>query len=397
MLTDTKVKALKPKDKPYKVSDARGLYIHIQANGSKYWRLKYRFAGKEKLLSIGTYPDVSLADAREEMLAAKRQLRKNLDPSIEKKKLNVNLENTFEGIAREWHSKQVNLWSEKHAKQVLKSLQDDIFPYLGSRPISEITSPDLLAVLRRIENRGALDILGRVRQRCDAVFKYAIATGNATYNPAADLVHALKSPKKRNYNSLKKEELPELLDALEKYPGDPITKLGLKLLLLTFVRTGELIGARWEEINWDEHMWTIPAERMKKKREHLVPLSIQTNSVLEELKPFTARYEHILASPRKSWQPISNNTLLYGLYRMGFHSRMTGHGFRTTASTTLNEVGFNPDAIERQLAHVPGNKVRGVYNKAEYLPERIKMMQAWADLLEDMSNKVVPIRKNLAE
>ena len=372
MLTDTKVKALKAKDKPYKIFDARGLYLQVRPTGSKYWRFKYRFAGKEKLLALGTYPDISLCRAREKREEARTQLGDNKDPASEKKKVKVKLASTFETWAREWHAQQEHSWSDSYASKVLISLEADVFPYLGSQPISEIEPPELLAVLRKIESRGTVDMARRVRQRCDAVFKYAIASGQATYNPAADLAGALKVPEKRNYASLDVKELPELLEKIESFPGDPTTGLGLKLLFLTFVRTGELIGSRWGEFDLDEKLWTIPKVRMKMKREHLVPLSRQTLNVLEELKPITGRHEHVLASPVRSWQPISNNTLLYGIYRLGYHTRMTGHGIRATASTTLNEMRFSPDAIERQLAHVERNKVRGAYNKAEYLPERTK-------------------------
>lgn len=278
-LTDIAIRTAKLKDKPYKLSDAGGLYLLIQPNGSKYWRLKYRFAGKEKLLSIGVYPVINLSEAREKSLDAKKLLVSNIDPAQSKKedKLNqlINTEHSFETIAHDWHNNQKQRWSEGHAISIYKRLQADIFPLLGSKPINEIKAPELLAVLRLIEARGAIDIAHRVLQTCGQIFRYAIATGKAERDISADLRGALKTRKKENYSHLKANELPEFLEKLEQYDGDLQTKLAFKLLMLTFTRTGEIRGARWEEIDFERKEWRIPAHRMKMGQLHIVPLSAQ--------------------------------------------------------------------------------------------------------------------------
>ena len=386
-LTDIAIRTAKLKDKPYKLSDAGGLYLLIKSNGKKYWRLKYRFAGKEKLLSIGVYPVINLSEARKRSLDAKKLLANNIDPSQSKKedKLNqlINTEHSFETIAHEWHANQKQRWTERHASYVLRRIQADIFPHLGSKPINEIKTPELLAVLRLIEARGAIDIAHRVLQTCGQIFRYAIAIGKAERDISADLRGALKTRKKENYSRLKANELPEFLDKLEKYDGDLQTKLAFKLLILTFVRTGEVRGAKWAEIDLAKNEWRIPAERMKMRELHIVPLSMQAIEVLKELQPINGYREHLFPNRNKPMTCISENTLLYALYRMGYHSRATVHGFRGTASTVLNEQGFKSDVIERQLAHSERNKVRDSYNHAQYLPERTEMMQWWGDYLEN--------------
>jgi integrase len=395
-LTDVTIRNTKPKDKPYKLSDSAGLYLLVNPNGSKLWRLKYRIAGKEKLLSIGAYPIISLAEAREKSLEAKKQLASNIDPSQAKKeeKLRclINIENTFEAIASEWHYNQKQKWTARHASSVLKRMQADLFNPLGSKAINEIKAPELLAVIRIIENRGAIDIAHRALQTCGQIFRYAIATGKADRDITADLRGALKTRKKENHSRLKANELPEFLDKLEKYEGDLQTKLALKFTLLTFVRTGEARGARWEEIDFDKKEWRIPPERMKMRELHIVPLSTQSIAVLGELQSINGNKDHLFPNRNKPKTFISENTMLYALYRMGYHSRATVHGFRATASTILNEHGFKPDVIERQLAHSERNKVRASYNHAQYLTERKEMMQWWGNYLTSIVIKNIVIK-----
>ena len=398
-LTDPKIKSAKPKERAYKLSDGAGMYIHVMPRGGRYWRLKYRFGGKEKTLALGVYPDVSLARARKKRQAARELLDAGKDPGLAKKAAKrqeiMRANNTFEGVAREWHEQQAHRWTERHANKVMSSLNRTIFPMLGARPIADIEAPELLDVLRVIEHRGALVTAHEVLQRCSAVFRYAIASCKANYNPAADLKDALKPVKTTHYASLSEEDLPEFLEKLDAYDGHKITQLAMRLLMLTFVRTVELRGARWDEFDLDKNLWRIPAKRMKQGVEHMVPLSDQAIDVLEELKPLTGHYGFVFPGRINIAKPMSENTVLYALYRMGYHGKATGHGFRSTASTILNEMQFPSDAIERQLAHGERDKVRAAYNKALYLDKRTEMMQTWADYLDSMKtapDKVVPIR-----
>jgi integrase len=388
-LTDISVRNSKPKDKQYKLSDSGGLYLLIKPNGNKYWRLKYRISGKEKLLSIGAYPIITLAEARERTLQAKRLLIDNIDPSQAKKDAKIqqaiNSENSFEAVAREWHSNQKLGWTARHAEYVIRRMEADVFPFIGDRPINKITPPELLAVLRTIEARGAIDIAHRAQQTCGQIFRYAITIGKAERDISADLRGALKTRRKQNYARLEINELPEFLQKLEEYEGDLQTKLAMKLLLLTFVRTGELRGAKWSEFDLDKKEWRIPAERMKMRDPHIVPLSNQSISILNKLLPLTGHREHLFPNRNNPMAFISENTLLYAIYRMGYHSRTTAHGFRATSSTILNEHNFRSDVIERQLAHAERNNIRASYNHAQYLPERRMMMQWWADYLEEIS------------
>jgi integrase len=384
-LTDIKCRSAKPTKKARKLSDGGGLYLEVMPNGSKYWRLKYRFAGKEKRLAIGVYPEISLGQAREKRITAKKSITAGSDPSQlkqEAKQLAVTKgNNTFEKVAREWHETNLHTWSKNHGEAVLKRLEADIFPKLGGRPTSDINAPEILAVLRVIEKRDALDLTQTVAQYCRRIFAYAIATGRAERNPVIDLRGALKTPVRKHHSHLKAHELPEFLQKLEAYDGTPQTKRALKLLLLTFVRTTELRGAEWVEIDFEKAEWRIPASRMKMKDPHIVPLSKQAIILLKEQQKQTGNRQHVFANEHRPITYMSENTMLYAIYRMGYHSRTTGHGFRATASTILNETGFTPDVIERQLAHIERNKVRAAYNHAQYLPERRKMMQWWADYL----------------
>ncbi len=391
-ITDTLIRNSKPKDKQYKLSDSGGLYLLIKPSGGKYWRFKYRIFGKEKLLSIGAYPIITLAEARERSLQAKKLLIDNIDPSQAKReaklKQAINTENSFEKVALEWHHNQKLSWTPRHAEYIARRLEVNIFPKLGFRPINEVTAPELLSVLRIIEAREAFDMSHRMLQTCGQIFRYAIATGRAERDVAADLRGALKIRKRENYSRLEAKELPEFMQKTDEYVGEPQTKLALKFLMLTFVRTGELRGAKWSEIDFVNKEWRIPAERMKMRDPHIVPLSDQTVSILKELQLMNGHREHVFPNRFKPLTFISENTLLYAIYRMGYHYRATAHGFRATASTILNEHGFRPDVIERQLAHAERNKVRASYNHAQYLPDRRQMMQWWADYL-DRSAKLI--------
>lgn len=390
MLTDTKIKTLKSKDRAYKLADSNGLYIYVTKSGTKFWRQKYRINGREKLLSHGEYPFISLANARTLRDAAREQIKKGVDPAITKKGEKTSKLNNFEVIARMWHEKQTPDWSENHAKKVIVSLEKDIFPDLGSIPISVITTQLLLNSLRRIEKRGAYEQARRVTQRCSSVFIFGIASGLIDYNPAQGIQGALKKPKKQNYNTIDPKELPAFVEALKALNAHPIVLLATEMLMLTFVRTGELIGARWNEIDIENRLWEIPAERMKKKRTHLVPLSNRAIEILEKLKQYTGHREYIFASPSKPRNPLSNNAILQALKRMGYAGKMTGHGFRHLASTMLNEMGYNPDAIEKQLAH-KDSTTRGVYNKAELLQERVKIMNDWSNYITSATSTIITI------
>jgi integrase len=390
-LSDAKARNAKPRARPYKISDGEGLFLVVMPSGSKYWRLRYFFAGKEKLLALGVYPEVALADARDRRTQARKALAAGNDPAEVKKEAKrlttLRASNSFEAIAREWLEKRKHRFVPSSAKRTLSRIEKYILPKLGHRPIAEITAPEVLAMLRAIEQQGVLETARRIMQICGQVFMYAIATGRAERNPVPDLRGALKTPVEKHRAFIKENELPQYLKVLNGYDGNVQTKLGLHLLLLTFVRTGELRAAQWNEINWDKAEWRIPAERMKMKELHIVPLSTQSIETLRDLQKHTGNREHLFPNQHSPATFMSENTMLYALYRMGYHSRATGHGFRSTASTILNEHGFRADVIERQLAHSERNNVRAAYNHAQYLPERRVMMQWWADYLDGIGNK----------
>lgn len=385
-LSDAKVRNAKAKAKPYKISDGEGMFLLVHPTGSKYWRLKYHFGGKEKLLALGVYPEVGLAEARERRAQARKALASDQDPAEVKRETKrlvaTRAANSFEVIAWEWYEHRRNAWSENTAKLVKDRLEKYILPRLGVKPVGEMTAPEVLAAVRIVESKGALETARRVMQITGQIFMFAIATGKAERNPVPDLRGALKTPVTKHHAYLKAVELPEFLSKLNQYDGTPETKLALKLLCLTFVRTIELRAAQWVEIDWKKAEWRIPGSRMKMKQEHLVPLSRQTIKVLKELQKLTGSRQYLFPNQHHPTSFMSENTMLYALYRMGYHSRTTGHGFRSTASTILNENGFMPDVIERQLAHCERNQVRAAYNHAQYLSERRKMMQWWADYLD---------------
>ena len=385
-----------------KMSDGEGLYLWVFPDAKKHWRMRYWQGGKEKSLLLGVFPAVSLKDARAQREAIRKQLQAGLDPSTERKadaqRRKAASANSFEAVAREWFGKQSATWVASHTSDVERRLEANIFPLLGSRPIAEIDAPELLAAIRRIESRGSYDLAHRVLQVCGQVFRYGIATGRCSRNLSADLRGALTPHVKKHQPAVRPEEFPELMRRIASYDeiGDKQTRLALQLLALTFVRTNELIGATWAEVKMDEGLWVIPAERMKMRAEHIVPLASQTLALLAELKPMAGTSKYLLPG-RNVAKPISNNTMLFALYRLGFKGRMTGHGFRAVASTVLNESGFRPDVIERQLAHCERNAVRGAYNRAEYLPERKRMMQWWADRIDGILSDSNVIVGNFAD
>jgi len=384
-----------------KLSDGAGLYLWVFADGSKSWRLRYWLGGKEKSLSLGIYPQISLKEARARRDKERKRLDNNLDPAAERRaeklRLKSALENSFEAVAREWYRKQLHTWVSGHAADVLRRLEKNAFPALGRRPIEQIDAPELLAAIRKIEERGAFDQAHRVMQVCGQVFRYGIATGRCKRDIARDLQGALTPHKKTHQAAVRPEELPLLLQAIANYDeiGDRQTRLALQLLTLTFVRTNELIGAEWPEFDLEAAIWTVPASRMKMKAEHIVPLSRQAVVILRELREIGGGSRFVFPGRHRD-KPISNNTMLFALYRLGYKGKMTGHGFRAVASTILNETGFRPDVIEKQLAHCEQDEVRGAYNRAEYLPDRVKMMQSWANLIDAKAkgeNKVTPIKR----
>lgn len=387
-LTDAKLRALKPKPVAYKVSDAEGLHILVPATGSKLWRWAYRSGGKQKVLALGQYPDVSLLDARRARDDARRLLGQGNDPSqarkLERLKASTSARNTFQAVAEEWFALNESRWVKTYSSRLRSRLDDDLLPVLGHRPIAQIEPLEVLEAVRKIEKRDAIEMAKRVMQMASGVFRYGVATARCSRDPTVDLRGALKPAKApKHRTSLPANDLPPFIQALEAYDGDLVTKLGMKLLVLTFVRTSELRFARWSEfegLGGPEPIWRIPAARMKMRRDHLVPLAPQAVSVLEALRRRTGNSEYLFPAPTKR-EVISENTLLFALYRMGYHSRATVHGFRTTASTILNEAQFNRDWIEMQLAHFDGS-VRGIYNAAEWLPSRRKMMCWWADYID---------------
>jgi integrase len=386
MLTDTLIRKAKTPDKPTKLSDERGLYLLLAPSGGKWWRLKYRFAGKEKLLSLGTYPDVSLSKARDARDEARRMLAQGLDPSAvrqaEKQAQRDATANDFETVAREWLDNVKPRWAAIYHNDTLKRFETFIFSTIGRTPIQEVTAPQLLALLRKIEARGTVETAHKVARACGQVFRYGIAAGRCERNPAADLRGALKArPKPKHMASLSASDLPDFLRKVDEYDGELQTRLALRLLALTFVRTNELRGATWAEVDLEKAEWTIPAERMKSKNPHHVPLSRQAVEAFRQLQSVNGKWSWIFPG-RAPTKPMSKNTVLFALYRMGYHSRMTGHGFRALASTLLNELGYRPDVIERQLAHTEKNAVRAAYHRSQYLQERTAMMQQWADYLD---------------
>ena len=399
-LTDTAIRNAKPKGKQYKLSDERGLYLLVLKSG-KYFRWDYRFMGTRKTMALGVYPDTSLADAREKRDEARKLLAKDIDPSQHKKEkkaaMKEMLANNFEAIAREWIEKQKHKWSEGHTYRTTRKLELNIFPWLGKRPIKQITTKELLTVLGKMEKRGVPYSANRTKAIVGQVFRYAISTDRAENDPSAALKGSLTPTVTKNRAAITDpKKIGGLLRAIDGYDGQITTICALRLAPLTFVRPGELRHAEWSEIDLDNAEWKIPAHKMKMKFPHIVPLSKQALDVLMEIKPITENGRYIFPSIRSTARPMSNNTVNAALRRMGYSKdEMTGHGFRGMASTILHEQGWLDDAVERQLAHVESNSSKKAYDYAKHLPERRKMMQAWADYLDvlKVGGKVIPLRR----
>ncbi len=403
-LTDTEIRRSKPAEKSYKLSDGGGLHLLVTPSGGRLWRWKYRFQGVEKQMAFGPYPDLSLADARERRDSARKRLANGIDPMAErmaeKTAVKGATEHTFEKIAELW----LELWhgnkSERHVSTTRNRLKANVYPVLGARPIAEIEPMELVQLAKGIEARGASDMAKRILQIVGMVLRYAVAHGYSTRNPMAEIRPSdiLKPTRKINMARIDAKELPALLRAIEVYEGRQLTRLAIKLMALTFVRTSELICARWEEFEFEAKRWSIPASRMKMQTPHIVPLSCQAIEVLELLRTLSGTRELVFPGEQNSKKPMSNMTILKALERMGYKGRMTGHGFRGLASTILHEQGYNHDHIELQLAHAPRNAVSAAYNHALYLEPRAKMMQDWADFLErtQRGGKVLPFRGTAA-
>jgi integrase len=387
-LTETEIKKAKPKEKAYRMSDGGGMYLSVTPSGGKLWRWAYSFAGKEKLMALGKYPAVSLALARERHSEARKLLATGTDPmalrKVEKSAEQVANENSFATIAADWLEHWQDGKSPRHVDSTRRRLDSNILPSLGPLQITEIDAPDVVAMVRAIEARGARDIAKRAMETTGQIFRYAIAHGKVRRNPAGEFrpSDVLKATRKTNYARIDEKDLPHLLREIEVYRGTPLTRLALKLMALTFVRTSELIGARWSEFNSEAARWDIPAERMKMRTPHIVPLSRQSLEILDLLRALTGNSEWVFPGERNGERTMSNNTLLKGLERMGYKGKMTGHGFRGLASTILHEREYPHEHIELQLAHAPRNAVSAAYNHAQHLKGRAKMMQDWADFLE---------------
>lgn len=372
-LSETACRNAKGRERPYKISDSEGLFLLVQPTGARLWRQSYRFDGKQKTLVLGKYPYVTLAEAREKRLAAKRLLAQGIDPG----KVEVKQAEPFESVAQRWYDNSKDKWDESHSGRMWSRVQRDAFPEIGAMPIDTIKPPTLLAMLRKVEDRGAIEVAKRLKQSVSAVFRFAIAEGLIEHNPAAEIGAALKpSPRVRHMATIKPSEAHELVARIKGYEGEPITRIALLFALHTFVRTNELRFAKWSEIAGD--LWKIPGERMKMGRDHIVPLTPTALALLDEARQYREG-DYVFPGVRNG--AISENRMLYALYRLGYHSRLTVHGFRRLASTTLNEEVWNADWIELQLAHVSKDKIRGIYNAAEYLSGRRDMMAWWSDYL----------------
>lgn len=391
-LSDLQCKNAKPKDKPFKIADERGLFLQVMPNGSKWWRFSYRFDLKQKTLSMGTYPDTGLREAREKRDSARKLLAAGVDPGENRKAVKAarlgDAANSFEVVAREWFAQQEPNWAPTHSGKIIRRLELDVFPWIGRKAVTHITAPDVLAVLRRIEARGAIDTAHRAQQNCGQVFRYAIATGRAVHNPVPNLKGALRANRKKHYAAMTDpKDVAKLLRAIDDYEGSLVTKCALRLAPLVFVRPGELRSAEWAEINLETCEWNIPAVRMKMREPHLVPLSTQAVAILKELKPLTGDGKYVFPGARgEKARPMSNNTMLGALRRMGFSKdEMTGHGFRAMARTILDEIlEFRPDYIEHQLAHAVRDPNGRAYNRTAHKVQRQQMMQAWADYLDKL-------------
>lgn len=401
-LTDAKTRNAKPKDKSYKLADGDGLFLLVTPAGGKWWRFRYRFGGKEKLLSFGTYPEVSLSDAREKRANARKQVAAGINPGAvrkaQKAAITAQTEHSFEAVAREWHGRFSPAWATGHAHTTMRRMERDLFPWVGARPVGELKAFEILTALRRVEERGALETAHRVRTIAGQVLRYAVATGRAERDPTSDLKGALPSPQKTHLAAMTEPaKVADLLRAIDGYEGGFVVKCALRLAPMLFVRPGELRRAEWAEIDLSAAQWNIPAERMKMKLPHIVPLSTQAVEVLNELKALTGGSRYVFPCGRSFARPMSNNAINAALRRMGYSKdEMTGHGFRAMARTILDEVlQVRPDFIEHQLAHAVRDPNGRAYNRTAHLAERRKMMQQWADYLNGLKTvaNVIPLRQ----
>lgn len=406
-LTDIKVRTVKPLDKPFKLTDGEGMHLLVNPNGAKYWRLQYRFDGKQKMLALGVYPTVTLADARKRREMAKKLVSDGIDPAEKKKedKIEQSGSTTFEAVARDWHAACSKKWSSSHSERVLKSLADNLFPSIGKSRIADLKTKDLLAPIKVVEATKRFEVAARLQQRTTAIMRFAVQSGLIDYNPAQEMAGAIAVAKRQHRPALDFEHIPELLDRIESFKGRRLTKLAVKLTLLVFIRSSELRFARWAEIDFDNAMWTIPAEReplqgvkhshrgSKMRTPHLVPLSNQSLIVLEEIKAISGGYDLIFIGDHNPGKPMSENTVNTALRGMGYDTKtdVCGHGFRAMACSALVECGlWSKDAVERQMSHQERNSVRAAYiHKAEHLGERKLMVQWWADYLDALKVRQV--------
>ena len=391
-LTELGIKKSKSGIKEKKLYDGQGLYLLLHPNGSKYWRVKYRFLGKEKVLALGVWPKISLTDARKYRNEAKTVLKSGQDPNLVKQNILIKKQidqlNTFKAVAEEWLLMKEKEWKQNNFRDVKRAIENHLYPDLGHRPLSEITSAELLSVLKKIEGQGKYEATSRARQKCEAIFRYANLSQRCENNPASNLKGTLISPKKKKLNALNPEELPEFFIKLNEYDGSIITKLALRFVLLTLARTAEVRFSTWKEFDLlsNEPLWRVPKERMKMGLEHLVPLSSQALEVIKEVRKYSEGDHYVFHQLNNPNKPMSENTMLYSIYRMGYRSHATVHGFRATMSTLLNENEKNSDVIERLLSHQEKNKVRDSYNRAEYLPQRKILLQWLGDYLDSIDD-----------
>lgn len=392
-LNDKICKNAKPKEKPYKLSDSGGLYLEVTPKGGKLWRLKYRFLNKEKKLCIGSYPVITLAEARDHRENAKKLIINGLDPSTVKQEIKheriQEASNTFEAIAREWHEYKKPEWSKVNAATTLKRLEKDVFPIIGKYPIKIITHKMLLGLAQTVKERGAHELAKRIIQMSAHIYQYAIVTGRADKNIASDLKGLVKSEPKGHFAAIEARDIPQFMADLRSHKArlNRQTYLAVEFMMLTFVRTGEMIGAQWDEFDFEEKMWLVPASRMKMKREHFVPLSSQAIEILQELRELHNHPVYVFPSRTNHNNTMSNNTVLMALDRMGYRGKMTGHGFRALAmSTIMEKLSYRHEVPDAQLAHAKRGDVARAYDRAKFMPDRIKMMQEWADYLDNIAH-----------
>jgi len=394
-LTGVQIRSAKTQDKPYKLADGYGLYFHVAKSGKRTWRYRFKIAGTESTFTLGEYPQMSLEQARKCRVDAREKVKAGINPARERREKKQALregeeatrktgKNSFEFVAHEWIGQQRERWSRDHSNAVLATLARDVFPRIGAHRVDTITPPMVLDVVRNIESRGALEVAHKVLQRMNAVFRYAVQTGLATWNPAADMKGVLKTRKVTHRAALDLEELPEFLHTLTVSDIHVTTRLALKFTILTAARSGEVRGATWDEMNLEEALWRIPGERMKMDSPHNVPLSTQAIAILKRVGRLYGKDGLVFPGIRDQNKQLSENTLLYALYRMGYHSKATVHGFRATFSTIANESGFDGDVIEKALAHEQRNKVRAAYHRSEYIEQRRELMQWWSDYLDQL-------------